>query len=172
MNYKLSLTFILTSLLLAMWLVGCGADDELRYPGAPVVDVISEYENADWFTAGALASEYLPYTIGLKRRLTFRGYRMNPDRDPFESTVEEIVAMNKGRRYLSMRFRKDIFDFWDRHHGLELDRTGIKYGGAIGVVTSLTVEIYPYAYEDKSPIFNVGVGSVTMHSTLTPTFLR
>ncbi len=176
MNNKLSVSFVLTALLSLIFLAGCGADDELRYPDAPVVDLIFEREIGPYFDVGIVASEPVPYTMGMKLRLTFRGYLMNDDRDPFESTDDKLIAsLHKGERYKSLSYRKELDEYWANwHHGLELDITGIAHrpGTVIAVVTSLTIDLYPYAFDDSSPIFNVGVGSLTMESTETRPSLR
>lgn len=168
MNNKLSLTFLLTPLLLAMWLLGCGADEELRYPGAPVLDLIQEDEKDNHFIAAIVASEPVPDTLGIMFRLTFRGYLTTHDREPFDRTTKYITSMVKGRRHQTVYFRKEIFSFWDRYYGLGLDTRGLRPGQTIAVVTSLTVEMYPFAFDDRSPIFNVGVGKLTMVSTIEP----
>ena len=164
-------------LLLLLAFLACGGAEELRYPDAPVVNLINEGEIVPYFYAGVLASEPVPYTIGMKLRLTLRGYLMNDDRDPFESTDDKLFAsLDEGERYISFGFRKELDEYWaNRHHGLELDTTGIniKLGAVIAVVTSLTIDLYPYAFDDRSSaVFNVGVGSLTMHSTKTPLSLR
>ena len=48
---------------------------ELRYPGAPVLDFIYEDEEPNYFIAGILASEPVPDTLRILFRKTFRGYR-------------------------------------------------------------------------------------------------
>ena len=70
---------------------------ELRYPGAPVLDFIYEDEEPNYFIAGILASEPVPDTLRILFRKTFRGYRTSDDREPFERTVEYIASMAKGR---------------------------------------------------------------------------
>ena len=70
---------------------------ELRYPGAPVLDFIYEDEEPNYFIAGILASEPVPDTLRILFRKTFRGYRTTDDREPFERTVEYIASMAKGR---------------------------------------------------------------------------
>ena len=155
-----------------IFLAGCGADDELRYPGAPVLDLVYEDEEFDHFITGILASKPVPDTLGILFRITFRGYLTTDDREPFERTVEYITEMAKGLRYQSIDFQKDIFSYWNSHYGLGLDTRGLRPGQTIAVVSSLTVAIYPFAFGDRSPIFNVGVGSLTMESTKTPLSLR
>ena len=159
-------------LLSLIFLAGCGADDELRYPGAPVLDLVYEDEEFDHFITGILASKPVPDTLGILFRITFRGYLTTDDREPFERTVEYITEMAKGLRYQSIDFQKDIFSYWNSHYGLGLDTRGLRPGQTIAVVSSLTVAIYPFAFGDRSPIFNVGVGSLTMESTKTPLSLR
>ena len=148
-------------------ITGCGADDELRYPGAPVLDLIYEDEKDDHFIAAIVASEPSPDTLGIMFRLTFRGYLTTHDREPFERTTKYITSMVKGRRHQTVYFRKEICSFWDRYYGLELDRPGLR-PYTIAAVTSLTVEMYPFAFDDRSPIFNVDVGKLTMVSTIEP----
>ena len=105
-------------------------------------------------------------------RLTFRGYLTTHDREPFERTTKYISSMVKGRRHQTVYFQKDIFSYWNSHYGLGLDTRGLRPGQTIAVATSLTVAIYPYAFDDRSPIFNVGVGSLTMVSTIEPHSLK
>ena len=155
-------------LLLFTLLAGCGADEELRYPGAPVLDLIQEDEKDDHFIAAIVASEPSPDTLGIMFRLTFSGYLTTHNREPFERTVKYITEMVKGGRHQTVYFRKEIFSFWDRYYGLGLDTRGLRPARTIAVVTSLTVEMYPFAFDDRSPIFNVGVGKLTMVSTIEP----
>ena len=78
---------------------------ELRYPGAPVLDFIYEDDEPNYFIAGILASELVSDTLRILFLKTFRGYLTTDDREPFERTVEYIASMAKGRLWQRMNIQ-------------------------------------------------------------------
>ena len=166
MNNSLSLTFILTPLLLVIWLSGCGESDELRYPDAPVIDLVYNDETFTNFYPGILASENLPYETVLNWQVTVNGYLLNTDSDRFVGQANTTWYMGTTKRYVELSFPKVLTEY-TANTWLDLGiPTADKKNTPLAIARSVTIDLHPF--EGEGGPYNVGIGTLTMESTLMP----
>ena len=146
-------------------LLGCDTDD-LRYPDAPVIDLVYNDETPSDFYAGILAIENLPYSIVLNWQVTVRGYPLSAGSDRFVGTADREWSMGIGKRYLELSMPKVLTDYTANewlHLGIP---AGEQPDTPLAIATSVTLDLRPY--DGEGGPFNVGTGTLTLESTRMP----
>lgn len=167
MNYKLNLTFILTSLLLVIWIVGCGAEGTIREPEIPEPDLpvidIGAYDISPSYFVYRLVIE--PATQGqtfVRKSVTYTGYVYDDWRNQFTIHVPNTYfGLDAGQELYTRSISRHIYasDFTD----LDVDHPFEE--GETGIVTAATITISPttkeagYYYENSAP-FTVGISTL------------
>lgn len=146
-------------------LLGCDTDD-LRYPDAPVIDLVYNDETPSDFYAGILAIENLPYSIVLNWQVAVRGYLLSAGSDPFVGKTDDTWSMGTRKRYLELSMPKVLTEY-TANSWLSLGiPAGDKNNTPLAIATSVTLVLHPF--DSEGGPFNVGTGTLTLESTRMP----